>query len=112
MRRIIENLVFDKYEQISEKLEITNDEFTHLKFDEKISVLNNYLPAVLITNKNVYGIISKGIHELSEDECRSMFPWIKAGIEMILDDILAEKERAEKEKLFERLVAQKTGEFR
>jgi len=112
LRRIIETLVFDKYKQVSDKLGITYDEFTHLKFDEKISVLKDYLPAVLVTNKNVYGIVSKGIHELSEDECIKMFPWIKSGIEMILDDILAEKERVKKEKEFEKLVAQKAGEFR
>jgi hypothetical protein len=49
---------------------------------------------------------------LSEDECRSMFPYIRTGIELILDDLLAEKERAEKEKLFDAFVANKTGELR
>lgn len=110
--RIIEKLVFDKYEQFSDELGVTAEEFEHLKFDEKILVLKNYLPIVLVKNKNVYGIVSKGIHELREDECISMFPFIRAGIELILDDLLAEKERAEKEKLFETFVAQKTGELR
>lgn len=41
-----------------------------------------------------------------------MFPYIKAGIELILDDILAEKERKEKEKMFSKFVANKTGELR
>lgn len=86
--------------------------FEHLKFDEKIAVLKNHLPTVLVKNKNVYGIVSKGIHELSEDECICMFPFIRTGIELILDDLLAEKERVEKEKLFETFVAQKTGELR
>lgn len=112
LRRIIEKLVFDKYEHFSDELGITPEEFGHLKFDEKIATLQNHLPTVLVTNKNVYGIVSKGIHELSEDECRSMFPYIRAGIELILDDLLAEKERVEKEKLFETFVAKKTGELR
>ena len=112
LRRIIENLVFDKYNEVSENLEISNTEFMHLKFDEKIEVLKPYLPEVLVANKNIYGIVSKGIHELSEEECREMFPYIKAGIELILDSLLAEKERKSKEKIFEKFVAKKTGELK
>ena len=111
LRRIIENLVFDKYNEVSENLEISNTEFMRLKFDEKIEALKPYLPEVLVANKNIYGIVSKGIHELSEEECREMFPYIKAGIELILDSLLAEKERKSKEKIFEKFVAKKTGEL-
>lgn len=112
LRRIIEKLVFDRYNEVAETLSISKEDFEHLKFDVKIDTLKNYLPAVLVTNKNVYGIVSKGIHELSEDECREMFPYVKAGIELILDDLIAEKERKEKEKIFEKFVSNKTGELR
>jgi len=112
LRRIIEKLVFDKFQQFSNELGVTAEEFEHLKFDDKIAVLKEHLPTVLVKNKNIYGIVSKGIHELSEDECLRMFPFIRTGIELILDDLLAEKERLEKEKLFETFVAQKTGELR
>lgn len=112
LRRIIEKLVFDKYNEVAEKIDISARDFEQLKFDLKIEVLKEYLPVVLVSNKNVYGIVSKGIHELSEDECKKMFPYIRAGIELILDDLLAEKERKEKEKVFEKFVSQKTGELR
>ena len=112
LRRIIENLVFDKYNQVADELGLSKEDIEHLKFDIKIETLKDYLPKVLVTNKNVYGIVSKGVHELSEEECREMFPYIKAGIELILDDLLAEKERKEKEKVFEKFVAQKTGELK
>lgn len=112
LRRIIENIVFDKYSQVADKVGISKEDFEHLKFDIKIETLKDYLPKVLVTNKNVNGIVSKGVHELSEEECREMFPYIKAGIELILDDLLAEKERKEKEKVFEKFVAQKTGELK
>ena len=65
LRRIIEKLVFDKFRQFSNELEVTAEEFEHLKFDDKISVLKDHLPTVLVKNKNIYGIVSKGIHELS-----------------------------------------------
>lgn len=112
LRRIIENLVFDKYEQVADEIGVSKEEFESLKFDIKIEKLKGYLPTILVANKNVYGIVSKGIHELSEEECRSMFPYIRAGIELILDDLLADKERIRKEKMFEKFVAQKTGELK
>lgn len=112
LRRIIENLVFDKFSQAAEKLDISLDDFSKLHFDEKIDKLSDYLPDLLVRNKNLYGIVSKGIHELSEEECLSMFPRIRAGIELILDDILAEKEKSKKEQAFEKFVADTTGKLK
>ena len=112
LRRIIENLVFDKFSQVSGKLDISEECFLKLHFDEKIETLSDYLPDLLVRNKNLYGIVSKGIHELSEEECLAMFPCIRTGIELILDDVLAEKEKAKKEKTFEKFVANSTGKFK
>lgn len=83
-----------------------------MKFENKIELLEEYLPQALVENKNLYGIISKGVHELDEKDCLEMFPNIRIGIELILDDILAEKEREEKEKILKRFVSDKTGELR
>ena len=112
LRRIIESLVFDKFDQTKDKLGMSKEDFLHQKFDAKIETLKDYLPPILVENKNVYGIVSKGIHELSEDECIAMFPCVKAGIELILDELIAQKERKEKEKVFMQFVAQKTGELK
>lgn len=112
LRRIIENLIFDKFDQAKDKLGVSKEDFSHQKFDVKIETLKEYLPLILVQNKNVYGIVSKGIHELSEDECISMFPFVKAGIELILDELIAEKERKEKEKVFAQFAAQKTSELK
>lgn len=112
LRRIIENLIFDKYNEVADKVGVKQEDFVCLRFDEKIETIKNYLPSVLVSNKNVYGIVSKGIHELSEKECLEMFPCVRIGIELILDDLLTEKERKEKEKSFEKFVAKKTGELK
>lgn len=112
LRRIIENLVFDKFKQVSDKLGVMAEDFGTLRFDEKIDTLKDYLPDLLVKNKNLYGIVSKGIHELSEEECLAMFPCIKTGIELILDDIGVEKERVAKAKEFEKFVADTTGKLK
>lgn len=112
VRRIIENLVFDNFNNAKGELKITETEFEQLRFDKKIEVLQTYQPSVLVQNKNYYGIVSKGVHELSEEECLKMFPLIKTGIELILDDLLAANERVEKEKLFQKFVADTTGKLK
>lgn len=112
LRRIIENLVFNKYDEVKNNLEISHDDFLNADFKEKINILKDYLPSTLVENKNAYSIVSKGIHQLSEQECISMYPYIKIGIELILDEVLAEKQRAEKAKIFSTFVADATGELK
>lgn len=112
LRRIIEKLVFNKFKEVESELQVSEHDFIHSEFKDKILTLQNYLPSVLVENRNVYGIVSKGIHELTEDECISMYPLIKTGIELILDEIISEKERAIKLSQFSKFVADKTGELR
>ena len=42
------------------------------------------MPEILIKNTTIYGILSKGIHELSEEDCRKYFPVVKECIYQIL----------------------------
>jgi len=112
LRRIIEKLVFNVFTKEKDKLNVSDDEFLKLRFDKKVAALKDYLPNSLTSRTNMYGIISKGIHELGEDECRAMFPLVKTGIELILDDIISAKERAEKEKQLDSFINNKTRELR
>ena len=45
-------------------------------------------------NTTIYGILSKGIHELSEEECKKYFPVVKECIYQILG--MWESERRKK----------------
>lgn len=47
-------------------------------------MLAEYLPKSLVNNHVFYGIISKGIHELSENDCLEFFPVMQSFIMMIL----------------------------
>ena len=53
---------------------------------KKIELLKSHLPAFLFENKNLYGILSIGIHSLKEEECLLYFDTVKLGIELILDE--------------------------
>jgi hypothetical protein len=72
------------------------EKYQKCRMDERIRLLSAYLPQFLVQNHRLWGILSKGVHELSEAECLAAFPVVKVGIEMILDDELARLEREKK----------------
>jgi len=66
------------------------------KMDKKIEIVQNYLPKFLVENRSLYSILSKGVHELDEEECLQYFESVKIGIEQILDEKIIQKEKVEK----------------
>ena len=96
LRRVFEFLVFEAVERAQKDDGDFNKElFDKSKMNEKIKMLAGYLPEFLVENYKIYGILSKGVHELSEDECKEYFTVLRESIEMILDEKL---ERFKKEK--------------
>ena len=77
---------------------ITEDTFNKLRVGEKITMLSDYLPKTLTSNPTLYGILSKGVHELSEDECIKYFPVVRECIYMILNEWEDMRKKAEQEK--------------
>lgn len=54
--------------------------------------------ARLILAETLYGILSKGIHELTEEQCLTYFPVLKDCLYMILDQWEEMRKKEEKEK--------------
>ena len=98
MRRIFEKLIWAAAEEAIDAGIITEADFSRLRMDEKIETLRAYLPETLVELKDMYGILSKGVHELSEEECLACFDVMRNGIELILDDKLEQKRKEEKRK--------------
>lgn len=94
LRRVFENLITHSFIENRVNLSIDYDEFKSLRMDDKISVLKDYLPAFLIENKSIYKILSAGIHLLSEEECKIMFPVLKNAIEIIFEERIEKREKA------------------
>ena len=95
LRRVFEFLVFEAVERAQKDDGDFNKElFDKSKMNEKIKMLAGYLPEFLVENYKIYGILSKGVHELSEDECKEYFTVLRESIEMIVDEKL---ERLKKE---------------
>lgn len=97
LRRVFENLIEEAHAKTqAENAEFSHDEYQKARMDEKIEILKDHLPRFLVENKVLYGILSKGIHELTEDECLQYFETVKIGIEQILDEKIIQKEKADK----------------
>ncbi|MCM3396804.1 hypothetical protein M3638_02985 [Oceanobacillus profundus] len=113
LRRIFENLI-NQQKDIALKSDTSLSEivFNKGRMDDKILYIKDFLPDLLVQNRNIYGILSKGIHELSESQCLDMFPKLELGIEIILDWKLAEKEKQEKESRFSKFVSETFGKLK
>lgn len=97
LRRVFENLIEEAHAKTkAENTDFSNEEYLKARMDDKIKMVKDYLPEFLVENRNLYAILSKGIHDLTEDECLQYFETVKIGIEQILDEKIIQKEKAEK----------------
>jgi hypothetical protein len=85
LRRIVERLVIKAFEDNKEEFSWSDEDFPN-RMLEKIEFLKDVLPESLYEYRKIYGIMSKGIHELSEEECRRAFSDISAAIIFIVTD--------------------------
>lgn len=95
LRRIFEKLILDAYNQAKDSID--TDAFAKQRMDEKILTLRDHLPSFIVENRAIYGILSKGIHELSEDECLAHFDCLRKSIELILDEKIEQIEKRKRE---------------
>jgi hypothetical protein len=95
LRRIFEHLVIKAEGEANIDYSNANPK---LRMDERVKALKGYLPDFMINNAALYGIMSKGVHELSEDTCLSYFDLIYDSIAATLDEKLEKIEKQERNK--------------
>lgn len=96
LRRIFESLIENARLEVLSDPTWSEPDYVKARMSEKIELLKTKLPAFLVENRAMYGILSKGIHELTEEECLNGFPVVKLGIEIILDAKLRQQEEIQK----------------
>lgn len=101
LRRIFERIIVVASQKAITEGKIDETVFDKAHVDEKIKMLADYLPKALVNNTKFYGIVSKGIHELSEDECLEYFPVLQGFIMMILRQWEKMRRDEEEEKMLE-----------
>lgn len=98
LRRIIENFLIKNAYDIASKSQGWEGSLYTGRVSDKIKILKGYLSDHLVENATIYGIVSKGIHDLTEDECKMYFPVVRKCLELIFDDLIAEKIKEQKQK--------------
>lgn len=84
LRRIFERILDNAKTEAEQAGVIDLSGYNEMKVAERIRLLKDQLPPMINSNPVFYSIISKGIHELSEDECLQYFPVLKEAIFLIL----------------------------
>lgn len=104
LRRIFETLV--------EAARLTADpegereaDFRRMRMAERVGELAEYLPPALVKYKDAYGILSKGLHELTEAECKQYFPVVRQSIIVMLEQRYEAAEKAKATAELDRAVA-------
>jgi len=111
LRRIFENLIITAFEENKSTIVDANVFYQKRRMEEKIEVVKLFIPPFISSNRNIYGILSKGIHELDEHECLAFFPVLKESIEMILEQKIKLKEEKEKESLLSKAITNISSEI-
>ena len=103
LRRILEHLVENIHQKYITMTNTSNsfseEDYRTKHFNDKISYLETsfgitIIPHELNTIRNIiYGVLSKGIHELSEEDCKKIFPAAKYIIDSILDQQIQQQEK-------------------
>lgn len=112
LRRVFESLIEEAYAQAKEKTtEFDDQKYRQSRMDEKIRILRDFLPEFLVENRSLYSILSKGIHDLTEDECLKYFETVRIGIEQILDEKIEKSQKVQKASMARRVIQKLSGEL-
>ena len=92
LRRIFEQLVSEAHDAAQQDEGWDEEAYQKRRMAERIKSLRGHLPSRLVKTSKMYSILSKGVHELTEEECLSYFDLVLNGIKMILAEREEESE--------------------
>lgn len=101
LRRILERLVEEAHQEEKANPSWDEESYEKSRFNERIQMLEEaghiVIPEILIEVKSkIYGVLSKGVHENTDDECMELFPYLQFVIEQVLDERIRKKELNQK----------------
>jgi len=112
-RRVFEHLI-DKAEVKAKDAGIVpkhKNSGAHPPMWERIENISDFLPSLLVKHAHMYGVLSEGIHGLTEEKCAEYFPIIREGIELILHQSQEREAREASEKRFSAEMAAIQGDI-
>lgn len=98
LRRVFEYLLEEAHQTARGTTGWDEESYIKSRISEKIRILREYLPIFLVQNPIIYSLLSKGLHELTEQECLEHFDALRICIEIILDEKVESRQKAAKQK--------------
>lgn len=86
LRRVFERMILRAHEQFKEETGAYITDWQTLRMGERIRALGSTLPGDVSQNAGVFSLLSRGIHELSDEDAEVLFPLVKAVIFQMLGD--------------------------
>jgi hypothetical protein len=86
LRRIFEALLEQAHAQAMMAPAWDESAYVTARTAERIQLLKEQLPSRLVASAGLYGVLSLGIHDLSDDDCLESFNLVKSVIELILKE--------------------------
>jgi hypothetical protein len=84
LRRVFERMIQNVFDRHKADITIALADFQTMRMADKIDVLKNFLPPLMVKHRAVYGHLSEGIHSLDEHECLKHFEVFKQATFMML----------------------------
>lgn len=88
LRRVFERMIARAHEGHKTKFGDVQS-WNELRMGERIAALADELPEVVRSNSGVWSLLSKGIHELSDEDAQALFPLVRE----VIFEMLSEEER-------------------
>ena len=111
VRRVLESLVEAAHDEAKASPGWDDETYAAAEgMSDKLALLQGHLPSIVVENAVFYGVLSRGVHQLTEQECLKAFPGIRLGITVILDAVRERRERKKNEDAFKAAMGRATSE--
>lgn len=100
LRRVFEFIVEKMHKECLNQAGWEEVEYKKICFNEKIKMLEEYKKCKIIPDElnevrnMLYGVLSKGVHQSTENDCKRLFPFLKGAIDIILNEEVKRKKNA------------------
>ena len=94
LRRVFERMIGRAHESYTAENGGPIPGWADLRMGQRVTALGPSLPKEVSQNAGVFGLLSKGIHELSDGQAETLFPLVKAVIFQMLGDEQRQREAA------------------
>jgi hypothetical protein len=72
-------------------------EFDNARMPERVRLVASELPTFIVDHPELYGVLSKGVHQLTEEECGRELPVLQRCMTLIAEQRLERKMREKRE---------------